>query len=46
MIMNYNKDYFAHDTAIIDKHVEIGAGTKIWAYSHISSKARIGKNKS
>lgn len=33
-----------HSTAIVDSNVIIGEGTKIWAYSHISSGARIGKN--
>lgn len=33
-----------HSTAIIDNNVQIGEGTKIWAYSHVSSGAIIGKN--
>lgn len=36
--------YFKHETAIVDEQVEIGAGTKIWHFSHISSGAKIGKN--
>lgn len=36
-------DYFAHETAIIDKNCEIGAGTKIWHFSHIMSGCRIGR---
>jgi UDP-2-acetamido-3-amino-2,3-dideoxy-glucuronate N-acetyltransferase len=35
---------FIHPTAIIDDNVEIGEGTKIWAYSHVSKGAKIGKN--
>lgn len=35
-------DYYVHETAIIDENVFIGAGTKIWHFSHIQSGARIG----
>ena len=37
-------DYFAHDTAVIDKDCKIGIGTKIWHFSHIMSNSVIGKN--
>jgi len=33
-----------HETTIIDANTQIGEGTKIWAYSHISSGVIIGKN--
>lgn len=36
--------YFAHPTATIDSPSEIGEGTKIWHYSHITAGATIGKN--
>lgn len=36
--------YFAHETAVIDPGCEIGAGTKIWHFSHIMTSARVGKN--
>jgi len=36
-------DYFSHETAVIDDGAEIGAGTKIWHFSHIMSGARIGE---
>ena len=36
--------YFAHSTAVIDANCEIGAGTKIWHFSHIMSKSRIGRS--
>jgi UDP-2-acetamido-3-amino-2,3-dideoxy-glucuronate N-acetyltransferase len=36
--------YFAHATAIIDEGCEIGAGTKIWHFSHIMPNCRIGEN--
>lgn len=35
--------YFAHETAVIDEGCEIGAGTKIWHFSHIMSRARLGE---
>lgn len=38
------KEYFAHETAVIDERVEIGAGTKIWHFSHIMSDCKIGEN--
>ena len=37
------KKYFAHETAVIDEGCEIGAGTKIWHFSHIMQNASIGK---
>ena len=37
-------DYFAHETAVIDKDVEIGEGTRIWHFSHIMSGCKIGKD--
>jgi len=36
--------YFAHPTAVIDENCEIGAGTKIWHFSHLMTGCRIGKN--
>ncbi len=36
------KDYFAHETAVIDKDCSIGQGTKIWHFSHIMSGCTIG----
>lgn len=39
-----NKDYFAHETAIIDEGCEIGSGSKIWHFSHIMAHSKIGKN--
>ena len=37
------KPYFVHDTARVDDGAEIGAGTKIWHFSHIMKGARIGE---
>ncbi len=36
-------DYFAHETAVVDDGAEIGAGTKIWHFSHIMPGAKIGE---
>ena len=38
------KDYFAHETAVIDEGVQIGTGTKIWHFSHIMTGCVIGEN--
>jgi UDP-2-acetamido-3-amino-2,3-dideoxy-glucuronate N-acetyltransferase len=38
------KDYFAHETAVIDEGVEIGEGTRIWHFSHIMTGSKIGRN--
>lgn len=36
-------EYYAHPTAVIDEGAVIGAGTKIWHFSHISAGVRIGE---
>jgi UDP-2-acetamido-3-amino-2,3-dideoxy-glucuronate N-acetyltransferase len=36
--------YYAHETACIDQPCEIGAGTKIWHFSHILKGARLGRD--
>ncbi len=36
--------YFAHETAVIDEGCEIGAGTKIWHFSHVMSHCKIGEH--
>ncbi len=38
------KEYFAHETAIIDEGCKIGKGTKIWHFTHIMSNCIIGEN--
>ncbi|AQS94643.1 N-acetyltransferase [Polaribacter sp. BM10] len=37
------KDFFAHETAVIDTDCTIGKDTKIWHFSHIMSNCVIGK---
>jgi len=36
-------DYFAHPTAVIDPGVAIGAGTKIWHFSHVLGGSIVGE---
>lgn len=38
------KEYFAHETAIIDPNCKIGKGTKIWHFTHLMSHCEIGEN--
>jgi len=38
------KDVKVHESAYVDEPCEIGAGTKIWHFSHILSGVKIGKN--
>lgn len=33
-----------HETACIDEPVEIGSGTKIWHFSHVLPRTKIGRN--
>lgn len=37
------QNYFKHNSAYVDEPCEIGAGTKIWHFSHVQSGARIGE---
>ncbi len=37
------KDYFSHESAIIDDNCTIGSDSKIWHFSHVMSKSIIGK---
>lgn len=37
-------DYFVHATATIEQPCRIGAGTRIWHYSHVMTGARIGRD--
>lgn len=38
------KEFFAHDSAIIDDGCKIGRGTKIWHFSHIMKDSAIGED--
>jgi UDP-2-acetamido-3-amino-2,3-dideoxy-glucuronate N-acetyltransferase len=37
------RNYFVHESAYVDEPCEIGAGTKIWHFCHVSAGARIGE---
>lgn len=39
-----DSNYYVHPSAIIDEGCEIGEGTKIWHFSHIMPKCKLGKN--
>jgi UDP-2-acetamido-3-amino-2,3-dideoxy-glucuronate N-acetyltransferase len=39
-----SKEYFSHETAIIDEGCKIANGVKIWHFSHIMSNCTIGEN--
>ncbi len=38
-----DKQYFAHETAVIDEGCQIGEGSKIWHFSHVMSNCTLGK---
>lgn len=39
-----NHDIFIHESAIIDQGASVGAGTKIWHFTHLMPASRVGKN--
>jgi UDP-2-acetamido-3-amino-2,3-dideoxy-glucuronate N-acetyltransferase len=39
-----DRPFFVHPSAVVDKDVNLGAGTKIWHFSHILSGSTIGEN--
>ncbi|MDA9264359.1 acetyltransferase [Saprospiraceae bacterium] len=39
-----NKEYFAHETSIIDDGCYVGSGTKIWHFSHLMPNCTLGEN--
>ncbi len=42
--MSKKKTYFSHESAVIDPGCEIGAGTKIWHFTHVMPNCSIGHN--
>ena len=36
------KEFYSHETAIVDAGAKIGNGTRIWHWTHVSSTATIG----
>jgi UDP-2-acetamido-3-amino-2,3-dideoxy-glucuronate N-acetyltransferase len=39
-----NTSNFVHPSSFVDEEVEIGEGTKIWHFSHVLPRTRIGAN--
>lgn len=39
-----DKEFFVHETAIVDEGCKIGKGTKIWHFSHIMNGSEMGEN--
>lgn len=39
-----DKNYFLHETAIVDTGSQIGEGTRIWHWCHIMKDVKIGRN--
>jgi UDP-2-acetamido-3-amino-2,3-dideoxy-glucuronate N-acetyltransferase len=37
------RNYFVHESAYVDDPCEIGAGTKIWHFCHVSAHATLGE---
>ena len=37
------RNYFVHESAYVDEPCEIGAGTKIWHFCHVSAGAHLGE---
>ena len=42
--MNAHSKYYIHESSYLDENVSIGAGTKIWHFSHIQSGSVIGES--
>jgi UDP-2-acetamido-3-amino-2,3-dideoxy-glucuronate N-acetyltransferase len=37
------REFFLHETSVVDEHSEIGQGTKIWHFSHVLKNCKIGE---
>jgi len=42
--MPSENDFFVHESSYVDEPCSIGAGTRIWHFSHIMKDSRIGEN--
>lgn len=38
------KQYFVHETAVVDDGCDIGKGTKIWHFSHLMTGCKLGES--
>ncbi len=39
-----DRDYFVHESSFVDEPCSIGAGTRIWHFSHVMKDAVIGRD--
>lgn len=39
----HTRTYFVHESSYVDEPCEIGAGTKIWHFSHVMAHTKIGE---
>ena len=44
MAKKMGEEYFVHPTSIVEEGAEVGAGTRIWHFSHIMPGAKIGRD--
>ena len=44
MVENIDSTVFIHDKAIVEKGANIGARTRVWAFAHILSGAKVGED--
>lgn len=42
--MSDDLDYYVHESSYVDEPSEIGAGTKIWHFSHVLPNSEIGRD--
>ena len=42
-MLNMEKEYFAHETAVLDEGCKIGKGSRIWHFTHIMKDCEIGE---
>jgi len=42
-MLNMEKEYFAHETAVLDEGCKIGKGCRIWHFTHIMKDCEIGE---
>jgi UDP-2-acetamido-3-amino-2,3-dideoxy-glucuronate N-acetyltransferase len=42
-VVNVSNEFFVHSTAVVDPPCSIGAGTKIWHFSHVMRDSKLGR---
>ena len=43
LVQRRSLPYFVHESAYVDEGAQVGAGTKVWHFSHVIKGARIGE---